>query len=109
MSHYLFIESQDPLEDRGVEAYLSTALDLSRQNETVTVFFVENGANAVRQGAKVALRDQLSQAGATLKVDEFALRERGIRNGGLATGVEAGTVEDIVDLLADPATKAVWH
>ena len=52
MSHFLFIESLDPLEDRGVDAYLSTALDLCQQKQRVTVFFVENGANAARQGAK---------------------------------------------------------
>ena len=28
MSHYLLIESLDPLEDRGVDAYLSPALHL---------------------------------------------------------------------------------
>ena len=109
MSHFLFIESLDPLEDRGVDAYLSTALDLCKQQQTVTVFFVENGANAVREGAKVPLRDQLREAGAALKVDEFALRERGIAAGSLAAGVETGSVETIVDLLAEPDTKAVWH
>lgn len=109
MSHFLFIESLDPFEDRGVEAYLSTALDLRKQNQQVTVFFVENGANAVRQGAKVPLRDALHQAGATLKVDELALSERGIRQEKLASGVEIGTVETIVDLLVEPDTKAIWH
>lgn len=59
MSHFLFIESLDPLEDKGVDAYLTTALDLCRQNQQVTVFFVENGANAARQGAQVPLRDAL--------------------------------------------------
>lgn len=109
MSHFLFIESLDPLEDRGVEAYLSTALDLCKQNQQVTVFFVENGANAARQGANVPLRDALREAGATLKVDELALRERGIRPEKLAPGLEAGTVDHIVDLLVEPDTKAIWH
>ncbi len=109
MSHFLFIESQDPLEDRGATAYLETALELSRQKEPVTVFFVENGAHAARKGARVALRDDLLEAGAALKVDELALQERGIRPEGLAEGLEVGTVEDIVDLLADRDTKAIWH
>ncbi len=109
MSQYLFIESQDPLEDRGADAYLETALELCRQKETVTVFFVENGANATRKGAQVALRDDLLAAGAVLKVDSLALQERGIHANGLPAGLEIGSVEDIVDLLADPDTKAVWH
>ena len=109
MSHYLFIESQDPLEDRGAEAYLDTALELSRQNQTVTVFLVENGANAARKGARVPAREALQAAGAAIRVDEFALRERGIGADRLAGGVATGTVEDIVALLSDPDTKAVWH
>lgn len=109
MSQYLFVESQDPLEDRGAEAYLATALELRRQGHPVTVFFVENGALATRQGARVPLRDSLHEAGATLRVDEFALRERGIASTALAAGLAAGTVEDIVTLLSEPQTKAVWH
>ncbi|MEE8554856.1 MAG: hypothetical protein V3T00_03265 [bacterium] len=109
MSQFLFIESQDPLEDRGAEFYLATALELVRQGHPVTVFFVENGALASRNGAKVPLRDALHEAGATLRVDEFALRERGIRSDALAAGLATGSVEDIVDLLAEPQTKAIWH
>ena len=109
MTHYLFIESNDPLENRGVESYLDTALDLRRRNRPVTVFFVENGAHAARAGAGPRQRQALLQAGATLKVDRFALSERGIPEGRLAPGVDVGDVEQIVDLLADGDTKAVWH
>ena len=109
MTRYLFIESQDPLEDRGVSAYLETALELRRQQEAVTVFFVENGAHAVRAGARVPLRESLLAAGATVQVDDFALSERGISRDRLATGIAVGSVDTIVDLLADPATKAIWH
>ena len=109
MTQYLFIESKDPLEDRGAVSYLETALELRRQDQPVTVYFVENGSHAARGGAQVASRDALQAAGASLKVDAFALRERGISSDRLAPGVEAGDVDDIVDLLADPETKAVWH
>lgn len=109
MSQYLFIESQDPFEDKGAEAYLATALELSKRNEPVTVFFVENGAHAVRNGAQVPIRDALHSAGARLKVDGFALRERGIKADRLAAGIEVGDVDDMVDLLASPDTKAIWH
>ena len=109
MPQFLFIESQDPLENRGSEFYLETALDLRRQEQQVTVFFVENGAHAVRDGAQNSSRDALLAAGVSLKVDEFALRERGIGQELLAPGVGVGAVEDLVDLLADPETRAVWH
>lgn len=109
MARYLFIESQDPLEHRGATAYLETALELSRQQQPVTVFFVENGAHATRAGSQASTRDALREAGAALLVDEFALRERGIPNNRLAEGVEASNVDAIVELLADPDTKAVWH
>lgn len=109
MTQYLFIESKDPLEDRGAVSYLETALELRRQEQPVTVFLVENGSHAAREGSVVSTRDALQAAGALLKVDEFALRERGIAKERLAPGIEVGTVDDIVELLADPETKAVWH
>ena len=109
MTQYLFIESKDPLEDRGAVSYLETALELRRQEQPVIVYFVENGSHATRRGAVVSSRDALQAAGASLKVDKFALRERGISHDQLAPGVEAGDVDDIVELLANPETKAVWH
>lgn len=109
MTQYLFIESKDPLEDRGAEFYLDTALELRRQGEQVTVFFVENGSHAVRGGAQVSSRDALQAAGASLKVDGFALRERGIAGDLLAPGIGVGEVDDIVELLANPETRAIWH
>ena len=75
----------------------------------MTVYFVENGVHAARKGARLPLREQLQAAGATLHADEFDLRERGIGSHGLADGVAVGSVDHIVELLSDPATKAVWH
>lgn len=109
MTQYLFIESKDPLEDRGAVSYLETALELRRLDQPVIVYFVENGSHAARGGAEVSSRDALHAAGASLKVDAFALRERGISSDRLAPGVEPGDVDDIVELLANPETKAVWH
>ncbi|MBX5484597.1 MAG: DsrE family protein [Myxococcaceae bacterium] len=109
MSKFLFIESQDPLEDRGAEAYLGYALELARQKHPVTVFLVENAALAARRGAQVPVRDALREAGATLQVDELALRERGIGAERLAPGVQQGTIDQLVDLVADPETRAIWH
>lgn len=110
MARYLFIESRDPWDDLGASAYLGYALELARRQEPVTVYFVENGVNAARQGARVPLRDALREAGAALHADAFALREHGIAgDGGLSAGVAVGGVEHLADLLADPETKAVWH
>lgn len=109
MSHYLFIESKDPFEVRGGEFYLGAALELCRQNESVTVYFVEDGSNAARRGAEIPHRDALRAAGASLRVDEFALRERGIGRDQLADGIAVGDADHIVDLLAQPETKGVWH
>ncbi len=109
MANFLFIESQDPLEDRGAEEYLGQALELLRQKQTVTVLFVENGAHAVRKGAQVPIRDALREAGATLQVDELALRERGIKPERLSPGIAVTTADAIVDLLANGAVKAIWH
>lgn len=109
MAKYLFIESQDPLEDRGAEEYLGYALELAKRKQPVTVVFTENAVVAARREAKVAVRAQLEEAGVTLRADELSLRERGINVERLAPGVRPVTSGDIVDLLADPEIKAIWH
>ena len=109
MSRCLFIESQDPFEDQGATAYLGYALELSKQKHAVTVFFVENGANAVRKGANLPLRDALRDAGVEMKVDELALRERGIVASRVVDGVASAELDEMLDLLVDPETKAIWH
>ncbi|MCH7476523.1 MAG: DsrE family protein [SAR324 cluster bacterium] len=109
MSRFLFIESQDPFEDQGATAYLGYALELSKQKHAVTVFFVENGANAVRKGADLPLRDALRDAGVEMKVDELALRERGIVASRVVDGVASAELDEMLDLLVDPETKAIWH
>lgn len=106
---YLFIESQDPLEDRGAEEYLGWALELAKQKERVAVFFVENGVLALREGAGFSLREALREAGARLCADELALKERGLSPNRLAGGIQVAAIEQIVDWLADPKTKAIWH
>ena len=109
MAQYLFIESQDPFEDRGAADYLGYALNLAAAGKPVTVYFVENGVNAARKAARLPLREELRTAGATLHADDFGLRERGIESHGLADGIATGSVEHIVELLSDSATKAIWH
>jgi predicted peroxiredoxin len=109
MANYLFIESQDPFEDRGAQDYLGYALNLARTRERVTVFFVENGVNGVRINASVPLRDQLLAAGAALRAEDFSLRERGIATDRLTPGVSVSGAAHLAELLADPETQAIWH
>ncbi len=106
---FLFIESQDPFEDKGAGDYLGFALELARQRESVTVFFIENGVHATRKGAELPVRDALREAGATLKVDDFSARERGISPERLSPGLSFAGVDQVIDLLADPSTRAIWH
>ncbi len=109
MAKYLFIESQDPLEDRGAEDYLGYAIDLAKRKLPVTVVFTENAVVAARSEAKLPVRQRLEEAGVTLRADELALRERGIGVEKLAASVRPFTAADVVDLLADPDVKALWH
>jgi hypothetical protein len=104
MARYLFIESRSPWESRGVSDVYALAAELGAQGHEVTLFLVQNGVMAARRGAQgtgVPGRIQVI-------ADDFSLRERSIPVSALAPGVAAGTIDVVVDLLADGA-RAVWH
>ena len=109
MAHYLFIESQDPFEDGGTQAYAEQAESLARAGEAVTVWWVENGVHAARAKAQVPVRERLIAAGVALLADGLSLRERGIGPAELHPRVEAREVERAIELLANADTKALFH
>jgi predicted peroxiredoxin len=109
MNHYVFIESRDPFESRDIQFVVETTAALRRRGNAVTVFFVQNGVFAARKTARNPGLTQLSQAGIRLLADDFSLCERGIQASELLAGVELSTIEALVDLLARPRSKAIWH
>ena len=108
-SQYVFIESRDPFDSAVTGFVADTATALRRRGRPVTVFLVQNGVLATRNGARGSQVPRLTEAGVTVLADDFSLRERGIEPGELGAGVHPSTIDTLVDLLVQPGTKAVWH
>ena len=108
MSKYLLIESRDAFESNDVSHFQNLAKSLADQGNEVTLFLVQNGVLAARQSSRSDALQSLASAGIEVLADEFSLRERGIRNDRLASGVKPAPLDVVIDQLAD-RRKAIWH
>lgn len=80
MSRYLFIESRDPFESRDVQFVVETATALKRSGNDVTVFLVQNGVLAARQGVRTSHLPMLAEEGIRLLADDIRrLFEKGVK------------------------------
>jgi len=109
MSSYVFIESRDPFESRDLQFVVETAMALRQRGHAVTVFLTQNGVLAARRNASGSPLPRLAQAGARLLADDFSLRERGIMEMELGTGIQESNIDALVDLIVQPGVKAIWH
>ena len=111
MASYLLIESRDPYQHTDSNSFYQIAADLAKAGNRVTFFLVQNGVLPARRGASknpiAKLRRQAPQV--NILVDDFSLQERAISNDRLVGGVSTAPIGTLVDLLADPGTKAIWH
>ena len=85
MQRYLLIESRDSFGRERGGFCVELARALVARGDTTTVLLVQNGALAARRGAQAPPLDDLTAAGVPVFVDEFALRERGMRRAGGST------------------------
>ncbi len=108
MAKYLLIESRDPFESNDVAQHYDLAANLARDGNEVTMFLVQNGVLPARAKAAAGGLAELAGAGVTVLADDFSLRERGIGENQLASGVRAAPLDTVVDGLADGA-KTLWH
>jgi sulfur relay (sulfurtransferase) DsrF/TusC family protein len=110
MSSYLFVESRDPFASRDVEEGYRLLAELAVQPIPVTLFLVQNGVLAARQGARASQFTALvAHPGVTVLADTFALQERGMAHEALVPGVQAANIDTLVDLLMADDQKAIWH
>lgn len=108
MANYLFISSRDPYEFRDTQHFLELVHGIKARNNGATVFLVQNGVLGARRGALYSdAYQRLAQAGVAVIADSFSLRERAL--GKLVDGVEVGDIDQLVDYMANPGTKIIWH
>lgn len=108
MAAYLLIESRDPYDSNDTGFCRDLATQLAAQKNDVTVFLVQNGVLPARSGARSGELTKLAGAGVRVLADSFSLRERGIDEAGLASGVAAAPLDVVLDALAEGA-KVIWH
>lgn len=109
-SSYLWIESRDPFAFRDVEEGYRLVADLAATGVPVSLFLVQNGVLAARQGAHAGPFAALATTpGVTVMVDTFALQERGIVPEALVPGVRTADMDTLVDMLMADGQKAIWH
>ena len=108
MTRYLLIESRDPFDSNDVGFCCDLAHRLAAAKNEVTLFLVQNGVLPARSGARSEDLVKLTGAGVRVLADSFSLRERGIDERRLATGVAAAPLDVVLDALAE-GVKVIWH
>ena len=108
MAHYLLVASRDLQEYAGSGFILRMAAALKKRGHEVTLYLIENGVLAARQGASAngGLSD-LSKQGVKVLAEDLSLKTRGVQK--LATGVSESTMDALADLVAGGADKVTWY
>jgi sulfur relay (sulfurtransferase) complex TusBCD TusD component (DsrE family) len=109
VSNYVFIESRDPLDSPETIFVTETAVALRKKGHSVTVFLVQNGVLGARKLAGKSQVPAIVESGVTVLADDFSMQERGISIEECSPGLQAGTIDRLIDLLVQDNTKAVWH
>ena len=109
MSNYVFIESRDPFDSPDTSFLAHTAAALKKRGNNVTVFLVQNAVLAARKQARKSELPQFIESGITVLADDFSMRERGIESGECHSNLKTASIDQLVDLLVQENTKAIWH
>ena len=108
MPRYLLIESRDPFDSNDTRFCCDLAQQLAAANNEVTLFLVQNGVLPARSGARSGDLAKLAGTGVSVLADSFSLKERGIDEKRLASGVKAAPLDVVLDALAAGA-RVIWH
>jgi predicted peroxiredoxin len=108
MAKYLFISARDPYDSPGGKEFLELVHGVRARDNGATLFLVQNGVLNARHGALHSeVYRTLAQNGVAVLADSFSLRERAI--GRIAEGVKIAEIDQFVDLMLEPQTKAIWN
>jgi len=108
MKDLMIIETREAIEVPDVEWGARLASGVKGTGARSCLMLVENGVLAVRAGATAPFLAALADEGVPILADRFALRERGIAEAGLATGVAPAELDVVIDWL-DAGASVLWR
>jgi hypothetical protein len=104
----LIIESRSHFDGAHEPFAAALACAVARRGGRAAMLLLQNGVLCARRGAQAPHLEALAAAGVSLHADEFSLRERGIAAGGLRAGVEAVSLDLVIDRLLE-GWRVIWH
>lgn len=108
MSRYLLVNSRDLHEYSASGSILDLATQLQSRGNSVTLYLVENGVLAARQGSTFGKAlGELASKGVRILAEDLALRVRGITR--LSTDVAQSNIDELADLVVDGSDKVIWY
>ena len=108
MAKYLFIESRDPFESADAGPFAKIVEGIAQRGNETILFLVQNGVLSARKGSRATDRiTGLLKSKVKVLADRFSVKERAVTR--LVEGVESIDMNQFVQLLLEPGTKAIWH
>lgn len=108
MARYLIVDSRDLTEYTNGKYIQKVAGKLKESGNEVTLFLIENGVIAARNGGDVAKNlTDLSKRGAKIMADDISCKARGVSQ--LTEGVTQATIDQLADLIAEGSDKIIWY
>lgn len=108
MPQFLFIESRDEFTSADVNNWTDYLCRLSNDGNRVSVLYVNDGIQSVRQKAQTNMPFTLLACGVKVFVDSWSLDEKGISENDLVQGIQPVSLRLITDELEN-GSKIVWH
>lgn len=108
MARYLIVDSRDLTEYTSGKYIQKVAGKLKEDGNEVTLFLIENGVIAAREGGDIgkSLTD-LSKRGTKIMADDISCKARGVAQ--LAEGITQATVDQLADLITEGSDKVIWY
>jgi sulfur relay (sulfurtransferase) complex TusBCD TusD component (DsrE family) len=105
---YLLIASRDPYTHATARRCYDLARQLADEGCRVTLFLLQNGVLPARPNAGSRPLTELARRGVRVLAEDFSLRERGIPVRALAAGVEAASLDVVIEAL-ERGARTLWH
>jgi hypothetical protein len=108
MAAYVLIETRASPESPQVKDFLALAASLVDRGQLVDLFLAQNAVLMAYPERESLVEQLLDRPGVTVWADDFSLESRAYP-APLLPGVRVGGADTLVQLLARPDCKPIWH